>query len=119
MNEEKSEKIYPIRTLHEFLSELNREWRSFKRGTMLSIVIISVLLVASVGVVYRIVRLGVEITDVVFVIVLGALLLYSLQAMVRQYRFFRKWGHRMALLVQLEEKLMSEKLGDENKPSQA
>jgi len=112
MNEEKPEQIYPVKTLHEFLSELNREWRRFKRGTMLSIFIISLLLIASVGVFYRVARLGLEITDVIFVLVLATLLLYSLYAMVGQYRFFRKWGHRMALLVELEEKLMSDKLGD-------
>ncbi|MCW4019362.1 MAG: hypothetical protein NWF00_11910 [Candidatus Bathyarchaeota archaeon] len=115
MSEEKPEQMYPVRTLHEFLSELNREWRRFKSGTLVSLSILSTLLFVCALLFFRALRLGVDIVVYVFPIILAAFVIYSLRIMVIQYRFFRKWGHRMDQLVLLEEKLMNEKLEEASK----
>ena len=117
MSEKESEKIYPVKTLHEFLSELNKEWRRFKRGTLMSLFILSMLLVAFVPLFFRAIGLGVDAVVFIFPIILAVFLIYSIRIMIVQYRFFRKWGHRMEQLVSLEEKLMSEKL-EENESKQ-
>lgn len=114
MNENEPEKKYPIRTLHEFLSELNREWRNFKRGTMATLVLLSISLLSFIPLFIRAIRFEWDIFAYVFLIGLGAFLMYLIRIMVVQYRFFIKWGHRMEQLVSLEEKLMSETL-EENK----
>lgn len=108
MTKKETEKAYPIRTLHEFLSELNREWRRFKRGTLMSIFILVVLLIAFVPNFLRMARLGLGVGEVVFAIFLAAFLIYSIRVMIMQYRFFRRWGHRMEQLSHLEEKLLEE-----------
>ena len=116
MREEESEKIYPVKTLHEFLSELNREWSRFKRGSLISIFISTMLLIAFVSVFTRLLGSGfVEITDVIFAILLMAFLLYSIRLMIVQYRFFRKWEYRMTRLFNHEEKLMPENVEETTK----
>ncbi len=107
MSEEKPEQMYPVKTLHEFLSELNREWRRFKTGALVSLTILSTLLVVFVLLFFRALRHDADIIVYVFPVILAAFVIYSLRIMVIQYRFFRKWGHRMDQLVILEEKLMN------------
>ena len=109
MTERETEKAYPVKTLHEFLSELNREWSRFKRGALISIFISGMLIIALVSVFIRSLRNGFEITDIIFTIILLAFLLYSMRLMIIQFRFFRKWEYRMTRLVSLEEKLMADK----------
>ena len=117
MNEKEPEKKYPVRTLHEFLSELNREWKSFKRGTLATIILLSISLVSFVPLFFRAIQFEWDIFVYVFLTGIAAFLIYLTRIMVVQYRFFRKWGHRMEQLVSLEEKLMSEKL-EENESKQ-
>ena len=113
---EGTENAYPVKTLHEFLSELNREWSRFKRGSLISIFISTMLLIAFVSVFTRSLRAGfVEIVDVIFAILLVAFLLYSIRLMIVQYRFFRKWKYRMTRLFNLEEKLMPENVEETTK----
>jgi hypothetical protein len=109
---EKETENYPVRTLHEFLSELNREWRRFKRGTLATLILLSISMLAFVPLFFRAIRQEWDIFAYVFLIGLGAFLIYLIRITVVQYRFFRKWGHRMEQLVSLEEKLMSETLGE-------
>lgn len=113
MTEKETEKAYPVKTLHEFLSEINREWSRFKRGALISIFISTMLIIALVSVFLRTVKIGFEISDVIFATVVLLFLLYSLRLMIIQYRFFRKWENRTTRLVNLEEKLMHEKLEED------
>ena len=110
MSEKEPEKIYPVKTLHQFLSELNRDWRSFKRGTLISLVILSTLLVAFVPLFIRAIRLEVDVFAYVFLAGLALFLIYSIRIMLLQYRFFQRWGHRMEQLSNLEDKLMGDPL---------
>lgn len=115
MSEKEPEKIYPLKTLHELLSELNRDWRSFKRGTLISLCILSTLLLTSLLLLFRAIRLGVDELVFIFPIILAAFLIYSIRIMIIQYRFFKRWGRRMEHLNNLEEKLLADKLA-ENTP---
>lgn len=106
MTEKEPEKTYPIKTLHEFLSELNKEWNRFKSGSLASIFIACMLLIASFFRLLGSTRTGLEIVDFVIFPFTTAFLLYVIWATFAQYRFFRKWERRMKLLIDLEEELI-------------
>jgi len=113
MTEKEPEKTFPIKSLHEFLSELDKEWSRFKSGSLVSIFVASALLVGSFFRLFGSARPDLEVADLIIFPSAMVLLLYVIWAMVAQYRFFRKWENRMRLLVRLEEELISGKL-DEN-----
>jgi hypothetical protein len=117
MSEKAPEQVYPVKTLHDFLFELNREWRRFKRGALMSLFVLCLLLSAFVPLLFRAIRLGLDILDIIFLGSLIIFLIYDLRLMLRQYRFFKKWGHRMAQLSSLEEKLLDATF-EENKSKQ-
>ncbi len=112
MSEKESEAVYPVKSLHDFLSEINKEWRRFKRGSLVSLVFLSIMLATFVPLFIRGIRYEWDLLAYFFLIGLAAFLVYSIRIMVIQYRFFRKWGHRMEQIVSLEEKLMTEKMAD-------
>ena len=108
MSEKESEQVYPVRTLHEFVYEINREWGVFKKGALISITISSLLLVATVLLVVRTMVRGMEISDIILEMILAGFLVYSIYLMNHQYCFFRKWEKRTTHLAAIEEKLMPE-----------
>jgi len=108
MTDKEQEKAYPVKTLHEFLSEINQEWSKFKRGAVLSLISSSLLLVAFTLVFYRTIKTGFEVSDVILELILLGFVIYSMYLMNGQYRFFRKWENRMTKLYGFEEKLMSD-----------
>lgn len=112
MSEEKHEKTYPVRTLHDFLSELDREWSKFRTGSLVSMIASGILLVFFVLRFLLLALKRLDITDTMFLVFVAIFLIYSIYALIGQYRFFNKWERRMGLLLHLEEELMSEKLGD-------
>ena len=114
MSEKENKQVYPVRTLHEFVYEINREWGIFKKGALISITISSLLLVATVLLFIRTIVRGMEISDIILELILAGFLVYSIYLMNHQYRFFRKWEKRTTRLTTLEEKLMPEQT-EENK----
>jgi membrane protein implicated in regulation of membrane protease activity len=112
MSEEKHEKTYPVRTLHDFLSELDREWSKFRTGSLVSMIASGVLLVFFVLRFLLLALKRLDVMDTMFLVFVAIFLIYSIYALIGQYRFFNKWERRMGLLLHLEEELMSEKLGD-------
>ncbi len=112
MAEEKKESIYPVKTLHDFLFELDREWSRFRNGTLISLISSGILFLIVVGVILRIRHLGLGLLDFMFLVLAGALLGYSIYAMYRQYRFFNKWERRIGLLLHLEEQILTERLDE-------
>ena len=38
MVEERTEKIYPVKSLHDFLFELDKEWGKFRNGTLIGLI---------------------------------------------------------------------------------
>lgn len=107
--EEKPEKPYPIRSLHDFLSELDKEWTKFRIGSLIGVIASGVLLFFFATRIPFPIRPR-HFVDIIFIIVIIFFLIYSLYTFLVQYRFFSKWERRIGLLLHLEEKLISEKL---------
>jgi len=111
MAEEKPERPYPIRSLHDFLSELNKEWDKFRLGSLIGMITSGVLLMFFIS---RLLLMAIRqraFTDFIFLIIIVAFLIYSIYALLAQYRFFKRWERRVGLLLHLEEELIGEKLG--------
>ena len=112
MTEEKKENIYPVKSLHDFLFELDREWGRFRNGSLISLISSGILFLIVIAIILRTRHLGLGAIDLLFLLAAGAFLAYSIFAMYRQYRFFNRWERRMGLLLHLEEQILAEKLND-------
>jgi hypothetical protein len=112
MAAEKTEKVYPVKSMHDFLFELDREWSKFRNGIVISLVSSGALFVVVVWLILRarLFRLG--LLDFTFLIFAGVFVGYSIYAMYSQYRFFSRWERRIGLLLHLEEEIIAKKLGD-------
>jgi len=109
MEENRERKTYPLRTLHDFLLDLDREWDKFRTGSLIGI-IVSVLLLFFI---VRMINLKLlfrprMFLDTIFFLFIIFLLVYSIYMFYEQHMFFRRWEKRIGLLIHLEEKLMKE-----------
>ena len=111
-------KQYPVKSLHDFLFELDKEWTKFRNGTLISLVSSGFLFLLVVWLLLRIRHLGLGLLDFVLLIFAGVFLAYSIYAMYSQYRFFNRWERRVGLLLHMEEQMLTGKL-DEPKPAEA
>jgi hypothetical protein len=109
MTEEKDDNVYPVKSLHEFLYELDREWSKFRNGTLISLFSSGFLFLVVIWVILRVRHLGLGLADFVLLLFVGVFLGYSIYAMYSQYRFFNRWERRIGLLLHMEEELLSEK----------
>jgi len=112
MTEEKTEKAYPVKSLHDFLSELDKEWSKFRNGTLISLISSGVFFIVVIFLIIGIRRLHLGLIDFIFLIFAGVFLGYSIYAMYSQYRFFSKWERRVGLLLHLEEEIIAKKLDE-------
>jgi len=110
--ENHEDKQYPVKSLHDFLFELEKEWTKFRNGTLIGLASSAVLFIVVVWLILRIRHFGLGLVDFVFLIIVGVVLGYAVYAMVAQYRFLNKWERRIGLLLHVEEEMMSEKLAD-------
>jgi hypothetical protein len=106
------EKLYPIRSLHDFLFELDKEWSKFRNGTLISLISSTILFILVVVILIRIRHFGLGLVDFVLLLISGAFLAYSIYAMYSQYRFFNRWERRVGLLLNMEEQMLNEKLAE-------
>jgi hypothetical protein len=104
------EKQYPVKSLHDFLSEIDKEWSKFRNGTLIGLASSVILFLIVVFLILRTRHLGLGLVGFVLLIIVGILLAYSIYAMYSQYRFFSKWERRIGLLLHMEEEMLSEKL---------
>jgi hypothetical protein len=114
MSKENSDKVYPVKSLHDFLYELDREWSKFRNGTLISLISSGFLFLVVVWVILRIRHLGLGLVDFVLLLFVGVFLGYSIYAMYSQYRFFNRWERRIGLLLHMEGELLSEKLEEKH-----
>jgi len=118
MSEKKEEPSYPLKTVHDFLNELDKEWDSFRTAALIGIITSAVLLAFLV---FRILlflavlrkpgpRLGLfaSLDEILFLILIAAFVIYEISLLLRQYRFFKKWERRVGLLLHLEEELLTD-----------
>jgi len=116
MGEEEIPESYPLKSLHDFLTELDKEWDKFRTGSLLGIVTSGVLFVflalRFLGLISRIRRLKLPFAEfaeeLLFLILVTVFMAYGIYLLLGQYRFFKKWERRVGLLLHLEERLMGE-----------
>ncbi|MCW4028970.1 MAG: hypothetical protein NWE92_04910 [Candidatus Bathyarchaeota archaeon] len=108
MNQKDPEEVYPVRTMHEFLYQVEKETNRFKRGAVISIMVSALMLVVLVFVAYMTILRSFAASGIILLAVLAGVLVYSIYLMSFQYRFFRKWENRLNRLSMLEEKMMPE-----------
>ena len=110
--ESNDEKVYPVKSLHDFLFELDKEWTKFRNGTIIGLVSSGILFIIVVGLLLRTRHFGLGFVDFVVLIIAGIFLGYSVYAMYSQFRFFNKWERRVGLLMHMEDEMLREKLED-------
>jgi len=110
--ETKEDKLYPVRSLHDFLFELDREWTKFRNGTLIGLGSSTVLLLVVLFLILRGRHFGLNFVGLILLVIALVILAYSVYAMVAQYRFLNKWERRIGLLLHMEEQMLSEKLDD-------
>jgi len=116
MTKENSEdKLYPVKSLHDFISELDKEWTKFRNGTLIGLISSGILFLLVVWLLLRTRHFGLGLIDFVLLVFAGIFLGYSIYAMYSQFRFFNKWERRISLLLHMEEQMLSEKF-EETKP---
>ena len=71
MGEEKNYKLYPVKSLHDFLSELDREWSKFRNGTLIGLISSGFLLVVVLWLILIIRRLDLGLGAFLFLVVAG------------------------------------------------
>jgi cobalamin biosynthesis protein CobD/CbiB len=106
---EKQETVYPLRSLHDFLYELDKEWDRFRTGSLIGVIVSFVLLLASFLLMLAALKEGALLAVILMIVIVGALV-YTVSALFAQHRFFRKWERRIGLLLHMEEKILSEEL---------
>jgi hypothetical protein len=104
------EKQYPVKSLHDFLFELDKEWTKFRNGTLIGLFSSGILFLLVVWLLLRTRHFGLGLIDFVLLVFAGIFLGYSIYAMYSQFRFFSRWERRVGLLVHMEEEMLSEKL---------
>ena len=109
MKVDREKETYPLRTLHDFLLDLEREWDKFRTGSLVGIVLSGLLLFFIVRMInLRLLFRPRMFLDTLFLLFIIFLLLYSIYMFYEQYKFFKRWEKRIGLLIHLEERLMKE-----------
>lgn len=103
-------KLYPVKSLHDFLFEIDKEWTKFRNGTLIGLASSAALFIIVIWLLLRIRHFGLGLVDFLLLLIVGVLLGYSIYAMYSQYRFFNRWERRIGLLLHLEEQMLTEKL---------
>jgi hypothetical protein len=114
---------YPIRSLHDFLLDVENELKKSRRvsalGAVASILILSVLgrfIFVLLNISGNIPNMPPKypgglmlLFDLVLIILASACLFYSFQALMGQNAFLRRWGERFEEVRALEHKLLEER----------
>jgi len=109
-NEKNEEKLYPVKSLHDFLFELDKEWTKFRNGTLIGLLSSGLLFIIVIWLLLRTHYFRLGLIDFVLLIFAGIFLGYSIYAMYSQFRFFNKWERRVGLLMHMEDQMLAEKL---------
>ena len=113
MTEKSNEqKQYPVRSLHDFLFELDKEWTKFRNGTLIGLASSAILFIVVLWLILRTRHFGLGLVGFILLVIAAIILAYSIYAMVAQYRFLNKWERRIGLLLHTEEEMLSEKLDE-------
>jgi hypothetical protein len=120
LGNEKPESEYPIRSLHDFLLDVEKELKKFRRMSIIG-AIASLFILIILGrfihirflFTFPIVRPGIIkgmlLFDLILIILALACLFYSIYALLGQNAFLKRWGERFKKLHTLEQRLLDEK----------
>ena len=109
-NDKNEEKLYPVKSLHDFLFELDKEWTKFRNGALIGLFSSGLLFIIVIWLLLRTHYFRLGLIDFVLLIFAGIFLSYSIYAMYSQFRFFNKWERRIGLLMHMEDQMLTEKL---------
>ena len=112
-DKEKQEKRYPLRSMHDFLGELDKEWDRFRTGSLIGLVVSGALLVFSIFRMLSAFR-NREFFELMFMTMVVVALVYTVSALLAQHKFFRKWERRIGLLLHMEEEILKQELDKDN-----
>ncbi len=104
---------YPLRSLHDFLYELDKEWDKFRTGSLIGVIVSFFLLLASFIIMLVAVRER-SVLGVIFMLLIAGALIYTVTALLAQHRFFKRWERRIGILIHMEEQIISEKVEKES-----
>jgi RsiW-degrading membrane proteinase PrsW (M82 family) len=96
----------PVRSLHDFLSEISREWDSFRMGSLISMVTTVILFVLVVPRTFEFTIRRPGPLDTLLLIGLVIALGYNMYLAYRQHAFYQRWEKRIALLLHMEDELL-------------
>jgi len=105
--EEKREKELPVRSLHDFLSEISMEWDRFRMGSLISMITTVILFVLVVPRTFEFTIRRPGPLDTLLLIGLVIVLGYNMYLAYRQHAFYQRWEKRIALLLHLEDELLN------------
>jgi hypothetical protein len=98
----------PLRSLHDFLVEIESEWNRFRTGSLFSIIILVFMILLFIrGYLFRTLRNSLPFERLFAFLFLG-LLFYTTYVSWRQYKFYEKWEKRIGLILHLEQELLGE-----------
>lgn len=111
MNKEKDkqESRYPVRSLHDFLYELDKEWDKFRTGSLIGVIVSFALLLFSFPRLLSALR-NRALFDLIFMIAIIGALIYTIYALLAQHKFFKRWERRIGVLIHMEEKILGQDL---------
>jgi hypothetical protein len=109
MSEDKKEQRLPIRSLHEFLFEINEAWDGFRTGSMITMIVSAILIMLlTPRLIVLHFRRGDFFESVIYLaIIIG--LSYNLWNSWKQHQFYKKWEKRIGVLMHEEEELLGDK----------
>jgi hypothetical protein len=108
VDEDKREPRLPLRTLHDFLLEIDQEWSKFRTGSLVSILTSIILFVIFFPRFFLVTLRKGGIFDILFAFSIIVILLYNGYLSYGQHKFYRRWEKRMGLLLHLEEEILGE-----------
>jgi hypothetical protein len=108
LNRERKQQEFPVRSLHDFLIEINDEWNTFRSGSILSIATTLILFILFIPRYFLITLRQPGFVDTLIAIGIVAALVYNAYLAYRQYQFYSRWEKRMGLLLHIEEQLLGD-----------
>jgi len=98
----------PLRSIHDFLFEIESEWGSFRTGSLLSLVTTVLLFIVFLPRYFLVTLRQGDPLDKLVAVTIAGLLLYSAYTSWRQHKFYQRWEKRLGLLLHLEKELLGE-----------
>ena len=86
MAEEKNGKAYPVKSLHDFLFELDLEWSKFRNGTLMGLISSGFMFVVVIWLILIARRSDLGIGVVLFLAAASVFLAYSVPPVPRRWR---------------------------------